>query len=153
MFLDLALTYHPDKRRCDLTLGDEGDLVFDTTPVPAMLMSVGLDRRADPDDELPEGRSQFLTPASYSERRGAVIDALNPRRRHAGCKLWQLDRAKQTETTRQLCEYWLAQSLAWAREETGEDAQIDVFWARPGLLAYRVGVQDETITLSRRVDA
>jgi hypothetical protein len=50
MFLDLGLTYDPTTRRCDLTLGDDGDLVLDTTPVPAMLMSVGLDRRADPDD-------------------------------------------------------------------------------------------------------
>jgi phage gp46-like protein len=153
MFLDLGITYDPTTRRCDLSLGDDGDLVLDTTPVPAMLMSIGLDRRADPDDELPEGRSQFLTPASYSERRGAVIDALNPFGARVGCRLWLLDRAKQTETTRQLCEYWLAEALAWAKAETGEDAEIEVWWVRTGVLGYRVRVQDETITLSRRVDA
>ena len=153
MFLDLGLTFDTTSRRCDLALGDDGDLVLDTTPVPAMLVSIGLDRRADPDDDLPEGRSQFLSPASFSERRGAIIDALNPAMAKTGSRLWLLDRAKETEATRQLCEYWLAEALAWAEGETGQAAEIEVWWERPGLLAFRVGVQDAAVTLSKRVDA
>ncbi|PDT05696.1 hypothetical protein CO666_03575 [Rhizobium chutanense] len=153
MFLDLALRYDSDARRCDLVLGDDFDLVLDETPIPAILMSVGLDRRAASDDPLPEGRSQFLAPASYSERRGCAGDALDPYGDMTGVRTWLLDRAKQTETTRQLCEFWLAESLAWAKAETGEPAQIEVAWLGAGILGYRVQVQDTSVMLSRRVEA
>jgi phage gp46-like protein len=153
MFFDLALTYDADKRRCDLTLGDDCDLAIDETPIPAVLLSVGLDRRAAPDDPLPEGRSQFLAPVSYSERRGCAGDALDPAGAMTGSRLWLLDRAKQTETTRQLCDFWLQESLAWAATETGEPAEIEVEWVRDGILGYRVQVQDASVTLSRRVEA
>lgn len=150
-FLDLALTYDPAQRRCDLTLGDDYDLAFDATPIPAIMLSVGLDRRASTDDGLPEGRSQFLAPASFSERRGGVVDGLAGER--AGSKMWLLERAKETETTRQLAAYYLAESLAWATAETGQPAEIDVQWVRPGVLGYRVLVDDASLSLSKRVDA
>ncbi|ARQ59179.1 hypothetical protein EFR00_24880 [Rhizobium sophoriradicis] len=153
MFLDLALRYDRDARRCDLVLGDDYDLAIDETPIPAILMSVGLDRRAAPDDPLPEGRSQFLAPASFSERRGCAGDALDPYGNLTGCRLWLLDRAKRTETTRQLCEFWLSESLAWAKKETGEPAEIEVEWLGPDILGYRVQVQDASVMLSRRVEA
>lgn len=151
MFIDLGLTFDPSTRRCDLSLGDDFDLVLDTTPVPAMLTSAGLDRRADPDDELPEGRSQFLAPASYSELRGGIIDALSPIGRRGGCKMWLLERAKQTETTRQLAAYWLEEGFAWVEAETGEPATIEVDWIRENTLGYRVQVGDETLSLTKRV--
>ncbi|NKM17757.1 hypothetical protein GFM01_07890 [Rhizobium laguerreae] len=153
MFLDLALKYDSEARRCDLVLGDDFDLAIDETPIPAILMSVGLDRRAASDDPLPEGRSQFLAPASYSERRGCAGDALDPYGDMTGTRAWLLDRAKQTETTRQLCEFWLRECLAWAETETGQPAEIEVEWLRAGLLGYRVQVQDESVMLSRRVEA
>lgn len=151
MFLDLGLTFDPLTRRCDLALGDDFDLVLDASPVPAMLTSAGLDRRADPDDELPEGRSQFLAPASFSERRGGIIDALDAFGRRGGCKMWLLDRAKQTETTRQLAEYWLQEGFAWVEEETGTPADIEVEWVRDGVLGYRIRVGDETLSLTKKV--
>ncbi|TAY75334.1 phage GP46 family protein [Rhizobium ruizarguesonis] len=153
MFFDLALKYHSDARRCDLVLGDDYDLAIDQTPIPAILMSVGLDRRAAPDDPLPEGRSQFLAPASYSERRGCAGDALDPYGHMTGTRAWLLDRAKETETTRQLCEFWLRESLDWAETATGEPAEIEVAWLASGILGYRVQVQDASVMLSRRVEA
>jgi phage gp46-like protein len=152
MFFDLALKYDSDARRCDLVLGDDFDLAIDETPIPAILLSVGLDRRAAPDDPLPEGRSQFQAPVSYSERRGCGGDALDPYGDLTGSRLWLLDRAKQTETTRQLCEFWLQECLAWAKDETGEPAEIEVAWIRPGVLGYRVQIQDESVMLTRRVE-
>lgn len=152
MFLDLALKYDSAARRCDLVLGADFDLAIDETPIPAILMSVGLDRRAAPDDPLPEGRAQFLAPASYSERRGCAGDALDPYGDVTGVRTWLLDRAKQTETTRQLYEFWLQESLAWAEAETGEPAEIEVAWLASGILGYRVQVQDESVMLSRRVE-
>lgn len=152
-FIDLALTYDVSQRRCDLTLGDDYDLVLDDTPLPAILLSVGLDRRASPDDDLPEGRTQFLAPISFSERRGGLIDGLTPSGDRAGCKMWLLDRAKETETTRQLAVYYLAEGLAWVLPETGRDPMIEVDWVRQGVLGYRVLVEDASVALSRKVDA
>jgi phage gp46-like protein len=152
MFFDLALKYDSDARRCDLVLGDDFDLVIDETPIPAILLSVGLDRRAAPDDPLPEGRSQFLAPVSFSERRGCAGDALDPYGDLTGSRLWLLDRAKETETTRQLCEFWLQECLSWVKAETGEPAEIEVAWIRAGVLGYRVQVQDESVMLTRRVE-
>lgn len=152
MFYDLALQYDSKLRRCDLVLGDDGDLVIDETPIPAILLSIGLDRRAAPDDPLPDGRSHFLTPSSFSERRGAIADGLNPFGGNAGSKLWLLNRAKQTDTTRTMCEFWLAEALAWAEPETGEQAEITVQWLRRGVLGYRVVVADSSVSLSRTLE-
>lgn len=150
-FLDLALTYDATRRCCDLALDDEFNLVVDETPITPILLSVGVDRRASPDDELPEGRTQFLAPISFSERRGALLDGLNAVGEMAGCKLWLLERAKETEITRQLGEYYLAEGLAWAETETGTPAEIEVWWLRSGVLAYRVLVEDVTVELTRKV--
>lgn len=150
-FLDLALTYDATRRCCDLVLDDDFNLVLDETPVTPILLSVGVDRRASPDDDLPEGRSQFLAPVSFSERRGALLDGLNSAGDMSGCKLWLLERAKETEITRQLAEYFLAEGLAWAETETDTPAEIEVWWLRSGVLAYRVLVEDVTLELTRKV--
>ncbi len=150
-FLDLALTYDATRRGCDLVLDDEFNLVLDETPVTPILLSVGVDRRASPDDDLPDGRSQFLAPVSFSERRGALLDGLNAAGNMSGCKMWLLERAKETEITRQLGEYYLAEGLAWAEVETGTPAEIEVWWLRAGVLAYRVLVEDVSLELTRKV--
>ncbi|MDZ7926150.1 MAG: phage GP46 family protein [Agrobacterium sp.] len=150
-FLDLALTYDATRRGCDLALDDEFNLVLDETPVTPIILSVGVDRRASPDDDLPDGRSQFLAPVSFSERRGALLDGLNAAGDMSGCKMWLLERAKQTEITRQLGEYYLADGLAWAGAETGTPAEIEVWWLRAGVLAYRVLVEDVSLELTRKV--
>lgn len=151
MFFDLALTYDKDARSCDLALGDDCDLAVDTTSLPAVLMSVGLDRRAAPDDELPEGRSQMLAPISFSERRGCPGDGLDPFGDLTGSRLWLLDRAKQSEQTRQMTEFWLAECLAWAQPETGIAPEIEVQWLQRNVLGYRVMVVDGSVSLSRRI--
>lgn len=152
MFLDLALTYDKTKRRCDLTLAADCDLALDETPIPAIILSVGLDRRAGGDDPLPEGRSQFLTPASFSERRGAIGDGIDPFGDLTGSKMWLLERAKETETTRLMAEYWLQEALSWAEKDTGVPAEIEVQWLAPGVLGYRIMVEDSAVSLSKRVD-
>ena len=151
MFHDLALSYDPDLRRCDLTLDDDFDLAIDETSVTPILMSLGLDRRASPDDPLPIGISDFLTPASFIERRGAVGDALDRNGDLTGSKDWLLDRAKETETTRMMVEYWTREALAWSLDITGSAPEVEVWWAAPGVLARRVMVDGEAVSLSRRI--
>jgi phage gp46-like protein len=153
MFFDLALVYAPEDRACDLALGEDGDLLIDETPITPMLTSVGLDRRAAPDDELPLGRTRFLAPSSFSERRGCPGDALDPFGEFTGCRIWLLGRAKQTETTRQLYAFWLGEGLAWAKKETGRPAEIEVEWRGRGVLAWRVMVEDVSLTLTQRLEA
>lgn len=152
MFYDLALTYDPESRTCDLALGEDADLVIDETPVTPMLLSVGLDRRAAADDDLPDGRSRFLAPISYSERRGGPADALDPAGALIGSRLWLLSRAKQTDTTLALCKFYLEECLAWAKAETGEAAEIEAEWRGAGLLVWRASVADVSISLSRRTE-
>lgn len=156
MFYDAALIYDADARRCDLEIGADGDLLMDDTPIAAILISVGLDRRADPDDQLPQGRTRFLTPSSYSELRGGPCDALDPDGERTGSKVWLLDRAKKTETARLLFEFWLREALAWALPETGRPAEIDVQWlegsSETGRLGYRIQIEDDAVNLSRELN-
>lgn len=151
MYHDLALTYDQDLRRCDLTLGDDYDLAIDDTSITPILMSLGLDRRAAPDDPLPAGISEFLTPSTFVERRGAPGDALDRGGELTGSKDWLLDRAKENETTRMMAEYWSREALSWASEIAGREAVVEVWWAAPGVLARRAQVDGETVTLSRKV--
>lgn len=147
MFFDLALTYDPSTRRCDLAVGDDGDLVVDETSITPVLLSIGLDRRASPDDPLPQSRSEFLT-SSFAERRGWAGDGLDLRGERVGSRLWLLDRAKETETTRLLFEFWLEEALAWAEADIGQPAELEVNWLRPQTLGYRVLVADAALSIA-----
>lgn len=149
MFYDLALKFDPASRRCDLVIGDDGDLVIDETSVTPMMMSIGLDRRADEDDPLPEGRTEFLTPPSFSIMRGCAGDALDLAGRRTGSKLWLLDRAKATEQTRLFCEFWLKEALEWVKTDIGSPPEITVTWADEKTLKYRV--QIDAVSVSKNV--
>lgn len=152
MFFDAALRFDEDARRCDLALGEDGDLLLDFTSITPTMMSIGLDRRADPDDELPQGRSRFLAPASFSERRGCPGDALDENGDVTGSHCWLLERAKETETTRALYEFWLRESLEWVEVAFGTPAEVEVIWHADGVLFYRVFIEGgEEVTGTRRV--
>lgn len=136
-FLDAALVFDPSTRRADLVLGEDGDLLLDETPATPMLISLGTDRRAEPDDDLPSGVDALNASTSFVARRGWVGDALDSRGRRIGCRIWLLDRAKQTETTRRFCILWAEEALAWAGEELERPAQVTAEWVRRGTLALR----------------
>ncbi|RFC63596.1 hypothetical protein DYI37_11360 [Fulvimarina endophytica] len=150
MFLDIALRYDPQTRNCDLALGADMDLVIDETPATPMLLSVYLDRRAEPDDVLPQGRSPFLSPDTLNERRGSAGDALDPAGQLAGSHLWLHERDKQTEETRLLYAWRLAECLAWAGRELGSEAEIEVDWLRPNVLGWRAFIDGTTLSGSAR---
>ena len=95
---------------------------------------MGLDRRAAPDDPLPEGRTRYLVQSGIDVRRGAASDALDGKGERIGSRLWLLDRAKQTETTRMLFLHWLRECLEWVQREAGAPAEIDAEWLASGVL-------------------
>lgn len=152
MFFDIALTFDPETRRCDLVLGDDCDLVIDETAVTPMLLSIGLDRRAAEDDPLPAGRDAFLVPTDFQVRRGWAGDALDRNGERVGSRLWLLDRAKATEQTRMLFQMWLEEALAWVKRETGKAAEIEVWWAARELLRWRALIGNDEISQAVRFD-
>jgi len=152
MFYDLALQFDPKTYSCDLVLGTDGDLLVDETPVTAILLSVGLDRRAAADDELPQGREVYLAASGIDVRRGSPLDVLDSGGERIGSKCWLLDRAKETEQTRLLYKMWLEESLTWVEAETGKQPIIDVEWVRPQTLQWRVQVDDYSLIANRKVD-
>lgn len=127
-FFDAKLVFDPETRSCDVRIGDDGDLDIDETPVTPMLISIGSDARAAIDDPLPAGQEWTNVDPGENLRRGWPCDALDPRGRRRGSKLWLLDRAFKTEETRLFAETALKTSLAWAEAETGRPAEISVFW-------------------------
>lgn len=144
-YLDLALVFDPATLAADLALGADGDLVLDETPVTPMLVSLGSDRRARADDELPTGISEINAPSSFIERRGWCGDAFDGQNRFIGSRLWLLDRAKETELTRRLAEEWAREALDWVQITTGAAASVSATWLRRGILGLTCSVGDTTI--------
>lgn len=94
----------------------------------AVLLSLFTDRRAAPEDVIPDGSGN---------PRGWWGDA--GRSRPLGSKLWLLDRAKQTEETRLRAKDYAEDALAWLIE-VGIAASITVEaeWQRAKMLGLRV---------------
>jgi phage gp46-like protein len=146
-FLDAALIFDPDTRTVDAELGEDGDLLLDDTALTPMLISLGSDRRARPDDALPAGRDALNVSASFVTRRGWAGDALDPYGRRTGSRLWLLDRAKQHELTELFVQDVAGEALAWARIELGAPAQITTSWVRLGWLALTCRIGDTELEL------
>lgn len=91
----------------DLVFAD-GDLVVDESLVPAVLVSLLTDRRAEPSDLPPDGSA---------DRRGWWADAyLEGGDRH-GSRLWLLDRAKELTAEVARARRYAEEALAWLVED------------------------------------
>lgn len=146
-WFDIALVFDPETRTCDLALAPDGDLLIDETPLTPMLISLGSDRRAHPDDDLPTGIDALNAPSSFVTRRGWAGDALDPFGRRIGSRLWLLDREKQDELTRLFVADIAAEALRWVEAETGTPARITVSWPRRNVLALTARVADTELEL------
>lgn len=145
---DIGLTYDPATRRCDIAFAN-GDVVLDRTPLTALLVAIGSDRRARPDDDLPDDGGSPLQPTTLLAKRGWPGDALHPQQRRIGCRLWTLLRAKQTETTRRRAETMLAEAIDPVAADWNMAAQITVRWVQPGVLGYLVRVGSTAVQLQK----
>jgi phage gp46-like protein len=137
MFFDIALRYDAARGCCDMVF-DGRDLVVDRTALTPMLISLGTDRRARADDDIPNPDTDRLHPVTLLGRRGWPGDALSRRGGRIGSRLWLLVRQKETERVRQLAESIVAEALAWIETERGQAVQITVRWIdrnRMGVLA------------------
>ena len=148
MFLDLALHYDPARGCCDLVFTGQ-DLALDRTPITPMLVSLGSDRRARADDDIPHPDTDRLNPASLLNRRGWAGDALDGQARRIGSRLWLLVRRKQTEAVRQLAESIVAEALGWLETERTQAVAITVRWIAAGRLGILAQVGATQLQISR----
>jgi phage gp46-like protein len=151
--LDFALRYDPATRSCDFAV-EGGDIALDATPVTAMLISLGSDRRARPDDTLPdEPRAAPDILAILGRRRGWPGDALDVQGRLIGSRLWLLTRAKQSEDTRRRAIAYAEEALAWLTEVHGIPVLVDAAWVAPNVLGLSVRAGSTAITFRQAVGA
>jgi len=146
MFLDNALAFDTNTRSCDLVF-DGVDLALDDTAATPLLISIGCNRRARPDDVLPSGATNFYTPGSLLARQGWPGDGFDANGDLIGSRVWLTEGAKQTEATRRLAETAAAEGVFWFRTKLGLAVGVTAVWARPGGLALTVAVADTEITL------
>ncbi len=149
MFCDDMLVSDPATGRVDLAFNGTG-LVMDTSPQTALLIAIGSDRRARPDDVLPDPVMHAYAPATLNARRGTPLDALDALGRLFGCRLWLLIRAKQNEATRRAAEGYLKEATA-PIAALGLPVTITVRWLRQNMLGWQVAAGSVTMSNSQAV--
>ncbi len=120
----------------DLALGLSG-LLKDEGLRTAIIVSLMTDRRAEPDDRLPEDAGDNLSSNLLPpDRRGWCGDALaeTPGAR-VGSRLWLLHREKQTEETRRRAIAYIEESLQWLIDDRhAADIEVKAQWSAIGRL-------------------
>lgn len=102
----------------------ENGVVMEKTIKTAILTSLLLNRRADPDDKLPYGY-QGKNGALQDDRQGWVGDVLDSKGRLVGSKLWLLDQELATNETRLLAIEYILQATQWSIDD-GYVREIDI---------------------------
>ena len=125
---DIALewqTAHAD------TAVRNGDIVTDAGLETTVIISLFTDRRADPDDDLPDGETD---PRGWW---GDIVDDVM-----TGSRLWLLSREKQLPLVRQRAEQYCREALQWLIDD-GIASTVTVFgsWLRRGVLALDIDIQ------------
>jgi phage gp46-like protein len=151
MPLDIALAYDTVNQRCDLVFNGT-DFALDRTWQTPVLMCLGCDRRAHPDDELPQA-VDTLSPAApfINLKRGWAGDALDQNGELTGSRLWIMSRKKQLESTRQLAISIDKEALSPLWKRLGVALTITVQWLRRGVLVHRVQVGKQTVMVPQVV--
>ena len=148
VFLDLSMAFvDPAAPLCDLVFDGTG-FPFDTTAATPMLISLGTERRADPDD-VPPGtvnNADTYSAGAPSARRGWTGDALDTNGGRIGCRHWLLDDAKQSVDTRQLAIDYTLEGIAWMGA-LGCTIAADASWIQPNVLAILAQVNAFTLKL------
>lgn len=124
-YVDMALAYDPTTRRCDCVF-DGADFVLDDTPATPLLVAIGVDRRAHPDDVVLNMPADPSRPSTLNARRGWPGDALDPQGRFSGSRIWVFRDQKQTETVRRSLEGAAAEALDFFESERGMAVALSV---------------------------
>ncbi|MDH4319866.1 MAG: phage GP46 family protein [Desulfobulbaceae bacterium] len=115
------------------------DLTTDETLQTAVILSLFTDRRADPDDELPDGTA---------DRRGWWAEALDGiEDDRIGSRLWLLAREKQTAEVANRAREYAEEALQWLVDD-GVAAKVIVTteWIAMGALGMLVEINKPDAT-------
>lgn len=127
---DLALIW--ESTSADLAI-EANDLGTDDGMETAVLLSLFLDRQAEPGDELPMGET---------DRRGWWADAVPVvEGDEIGSRLWLLARAKDTATVRVRAEGYAREALEWLVEDrVAERVDVTASAPAPGVLSLSIDI-------------
>jgi phage gp46-like protein len=125
---DIALTYRPGLNGLLGSIGigvEGGQLTTGDALASAVLLSIFTDRRARPDDQLPD----------VLDKRGYWADA------DWGSRLWLLEREKQTEQTKNRAIGYVKEALQWLiADGLAKTVEVQADWVRTGLLGLLVDI-------------
>lgn len=137
--MDIALFFNPERFDFDLTLAGqpgEVDLEGDDGLLTAIIISLFTDRRANPDDPLPDERVGVS-----SDLRGywgdtiAEIDRQNP----LGSRLWLLSREKEMPVVVARAQQYAEEAVQWiVREGLAQEVRVQASHAGPAYLGIAV---------------
>lgn len=118
-----------------------GSLASENSLSSAVILSLLTDRRAKPDDRLPDdsGARSIVVPP---DRRGWVGDVMAdiPGDRF-GSRLWLLHREKQTEETRRRAEGYALEALQWLiDDQIADSVKVAAEWTQMGRLEMQVDI-------------
>ena len=142
-FCDVAMAYNPDTRKADVVF-DGTRFVIDRTAATPLIISLGTEGRAAPDDVLPDTVDAADVYAGGvsgrpNPKRGWVGDAIDPNGRRIGCKVWLLANEHQTADTRLRAAGYAQAGIGWMSGR-GVIPVADASWIQPGVLAVLANV-------------
>ena len=147
MYLDIALAWDAARRRVDVVYDvATGRIALDATPATPVIVSLGCDRRAAPDDTT-EGSLQ----AGLNPKRGWSGDAFTPARQRVGSRLWLLSRSKQTDEVLLDAQDYAINATQWLAAREGVAVECAASWPRRNVLRLVVAVGDHAVTIQRQV--
>lgn len=144
-FSNVGLGYSPTLGMVDLVVGAAGNgrgrLDLDKTPATPLLVALGSDRRANPDDRIPGGRTDIFA------KRGWVCDPLMPDGQRLGARTWLLEDAKQNEVTRVMCADYTAEAVESVADYFGITIDTAAAWIAAGVLQATVTTEGTTLAV------
>lgn len=124
---------HPDMVIAPTGSG-RGRVSFDRTLTSPLLIALGSDRRAAPDDTVPSLLTALDgTAVPLGARRGWVGDVLLADGQRLGSRLWLLERAKRDESTRLAAEDYVTEAVTAIADYHDTELTVSAGWQRnPG---------------------
>jgi phage gp46-like protein len=151
MPLDIALAYDTVNRRCDVVFNGV-DFALDATFQTPVLMSLGCQRRAHPDDAVPSDTvNPPADPPVANLRGGWPGDSLDLNGELTGSRGWVFYRSVLNETVRRQVQSADAEALAWLSVRLGVAISIAVERYNTNTLAHRIVVGGQTIIVPQVV--
>lgn len=130
---DIAITFDQQVNVLSFRTGlTAGDIAITDSLYTAVLYSLFTDKRADPDDVIPDGTD---------DRRGHWADDYINESGSEGSKLWLLDREKQTQAVLNDAQDYAREALQWLIDD-GHSSKIDITatWQRIGWMTLTIAI-------------